>query len=89
MIDPVLPPMAEKIMISPDITPCFGLGSDVNITELIAGYTGASNKPIRGNIYAAIGALNQPDALLPASFFASGIAIKIKADANNKAPINT
>src|SRR5690349_22582180 len=69
--------------------PCFGFGSELKITELIAGYTGASNNPIKGKIYAATGAFNQPVIFFPDSVFASGIATIIRSAASNNVPIKT
>jgi len=52
--------MAEKNIIKPDINPCDLTGRVLNITELMAGYMGAINRPINGNTKAASGALPQP-----------------------------
>ena len=66
MIEPVVPPKAEKTTIKPDIVACFCFGKLLNINELMAGYIGASNKPINGKMNAPKGAFDQPvTAVLP------------------------
>ncbi len=37
MSDPVVPPKAENMTISPDIKPCCLIGNELKISELIAG----------------------------------------------------
>jgi len=83
MSEPVVPPKAENIIIRPDINPCFGLGKDVKMAELIEGYTGARKIPIKGNIKAASGASPHPVYVLPTVSFASGNATQIN-NADNK-----
>ena len=87
--EPQLPPTAENTMINPDINPCFDLGKELKTAELIDGYIGARNKPIKGKIYAASGALNQPASGFITTFFASGIAINIIHDDSIRQLIKT